>query len=69
MNDDKKNQSITLTYAVLRCPFVRNDSHQCNELCTPVGGFGVCGRKTDHQPRVDDRQPRIVFIISRGKAA
>jgi len=69
MADKKSNNSKFVAYSVLRCPFVKNDAHRCNQLCSPVAGFGLCGRRAEHEPPRQDSKPRVVFMISRDKAA
>ena len=69
MSDKKKHKQKVIGYAVLRCPFVRIDSHLCNELCSPVAGFGLCGRRASHEPKRSDKNPRVVFVVKRDKAA
>jgi hypothetical protein len=69
MTDQDQSKQEVIAYAVLRCPFVRVDSHRCNELCTPVAGFGLCGRRASHQPKHSGKPPRVVFVLPRDKAA
>ena len=69
MVEKKKSKQVLIAYTVLRCPFVRNDAHRCSELCSPVGGFGLCGRRANHESRLSGRSPRVIFVISRDKVA
>jgi hypothetical protein len=69
MEYKKDNGNRAVEYMVLRCPLVKFDAHRCHKLCTPAGGFGLCGRPADHEPREDRRARSVYFVITGDKAA
>ncbi len=47
----KKRRNYIRTHATLNCPVTRGRAGWCRALCTPIDGYGLCGRIAPHTLR------------------
>jgi len=71
MEKNKSCNTEELPYTVLRCPLVRNNTHQCRALCTPIFGYGLCGRRAAHGPKPlpGQEQQVVLYVIPKQQIA